>query len=102
MNRTDIYNALDSSWWHYYLNYWNTGYYATQINFTNNGGLACIYLSTAPIQNYGINEGNTGVDTNLLIDNLKSIAAQYLESLHCASIQGYTKLTANQVAGAQQ
>jgi len=102
LSAQQIYDALNPNWWTYNLNYWNTGYYGTQINFLNNGGLECIYLSTAPIQNYGINEGDTGVDPSLLIDNLRQTAAQYLESLRCSEVLGYTKLNPNQIAGAQQ
>ncbi len=102
MTQQEIYDALNPDWWTYSLNYWNTGYIGTQINFTNNAGLETYYLSTAPIQNYGINEGNTGIDIPLLINNLRLTASQAMANLRCAEVLGYTKLNGNTIAGAQQ
>jgi len=95
-----IYDILNPDWWSYSLNAWNTGYISTQINYKNNTVIN--YLSTQPIQNYGINEGNTGIDIPLQVDSLRLAAAQALADLHCTEILGYTNLNGNQVAGAQQ
>jgi len=95
-----IYDILNPEWWSYSLNAWNTGYISTQINYKNN--IVYNYLSTVPIQNYGINEGNTGIDIPLQVESLRLAAAQALADLHCTEIIGYTKLNPNQIAGAQQ
>lgn len=97
MTQEEIYNALDPSWWvESTPNYWRTEFVGTQINFTNPAGLACTYVSQAPVQTGGLNSGsdaNSG-DLSTFIDDLRYSASIYLaNTAKAVNITGYTPLT---------
>lgn len=97
MTQEEIFNALNPAWWVTSpSNNWQTEFVGTQINFTNPGGLACTYVSQAPIQTNGLNAGISAPEGDLstFIADLMYQASIYLANVGKAvSIDGNTPLT---------
>lgn len=88
MTKEEIYNALNPAWWISQQSAWGTEFMSTEINFENEGGIACSYVSSAPFQTNGLNAG-TGAYTNDLTDfvnGLRTEASQRLFDMHCSAI----------------
>lgn len=94
MNKQDIYNALDPSWWIIQGSPWSTNYVSTVIIFDTEAIANCEYTSSAPYQTNGLNAG-TGPSTNDLTDfinQLRTEAAQRLFDEHCIAVTGHKDL----------
>ncbi len=92
MNKQQILESLNPDWWDEITDPWYNNQVATQINFTNTNGVELTYLSNAPYQSNGMWAQPSGINVDLLINQLMVQAAQELENLHCASVIGYTKV----------
>ena len=125
MNKQQILNALDPSWWTLSQpNNWQTSFVSANINFQNSSGTTMTYTSSAPYVTYGLNQsgvystydpdtGTTtqtiapnqsrttdGVNTlSTLISELMTQTAQRLYDMHCTNVVGYSELSS--VYGAQ-
>lgn len=119
MDKQQIYDALNPSWWTVSQpNNWQTSFVSANINFENSAGLTMTYTSSAPYVTYGLNQsgvystydpdtGTTtqtiapnqsrttdGVNTlDTLVNELRTQAAQMLENMHCTNVLGYSELS---------
>lgn len=93
MDKSIIYAQLEPGWWLRQSSLWNTDYYSADILFDTAHLIDNVYTSSAPIQNNGLNDEPSNISPSLLIDGLRTAAAQRLFDMHCTRIKGNANLS---------